>query len=64
MSDDVYVFAHSEQSVSNMFLIEASSEAEAMGTLVDQMGFKPIGEIKGTVDEIMDLHKPPAVQIV
>jgi len=62
--DDVYVFAHSGQGNSNMFLIEAESEEEARETLTTQLGFEPVGRMRGTVDEIVELHEPDAVQIV
>lgn len=49
----VYVFGHSGYD-SHAWLVEAESEDEAMGKIVNQEGYSPVGEILGTVEEVME----------
>jgi len=50
---NIYVFAYSGYD-SNAILIRAQNEDEALGKILSEYGYKPTGELLGTVDEVMD----------
>lgn len=48
----VYVIAHSGYE-SQAWIVEAESEDEAVGKIVNEQGHAPIGEVLGTVEELL-----------
>lgn len=59
----IYVFAYGGYE-GECYLVEADSETEALGKIVEENGFTPTAECAGTVEDIMFTSTNRVVKLV